>query len=214
MDRGCERRRARAFCDVRAAMGVLAVSLGLAASGCTTTGPNPLLQSRPATVAFESIDGPPPALFRKLVAKLGEEAQARQVPMVTREGFAPYRVRGYLAAGVEKKKNRTTISWVWDVYDAEERRAFRIAGEETVNGAPGDAWALADDALLGRIAQKGMAQLAEYLRGTGAAPAQPALEPAAPDRSERVAALDDRPLPRNRAKVDAPGTLALAQERD
>jgi hypothetical protein len=162
---------------------VAVVAFGLSAAACTTATGSTSFASRDTTIAFESIDGPPPALFRRLVQKLSDEAQARNVPMVTREGFAPYRVRGYLAAGIEKKKKRTVISWVWDVYDAQQTRAFRISGEETVNGATGDAWASVDDAMLARIARNGMAQLSEYLRG-GQAP----VPSAAPE--EPVAAAD------------------------
>jgi hypothetical protein len=86
--------------------------------------------------------------------------------MVTREGFAAYRVRGYLATGVEKKKKRATLTWVWDVYDAQQARAFRVSGEEPLNGVTGDVWASVDDATLARIAQKGMAQLSDYLRSS------------------------------------------------
>jgi hypothetical protein len=161
-------------------------TLGLGVAACTTATGSSSFASRDTTIAFESIDGPPPAVFRRLVQKLSDEAQARNVPVVTREGFAPYRVRGYLAAGIERKKKRTLISWVWDVYDAQQTRAFRISGEETVNGAAGDVWAAVDDATLARIAQKGMAQLSDYLRG-----GQPAASSAAPEEpaapSDRVA---------------------------
>ncbi len=186
-----ERIRAR-FQHVWAVVAVVALSFGAAA--CTTTGGAPSLAGRDATIAFESIDGPPPPVFQRLVQKLGDEAQARHVPMVTREGFAPYRVRGYLAAGVEKKKKRLLISWVWDVYDAQQTRAFRIAGEESVNGVSGDAWAAVDDAMLARIAQKGMAQLSEYLRGPAETPAAaPDDQPArgSDDRIATVTSQDD-----------------------
>ncbi len=53
-------------------------------------------------MAFESIDGPPPAVFDCAGPKLNQEAEARQVPIVTREGFAPYRIRGYMAVGVRR----------------------------------------------------------------------------------------------------------------
>lgn len=177
MDGDCGRMRAR-FRRIGSVVAV--VALGLAAAACTTTSGAPSLASRELAIAFESIDGPPPEVFRRYVQKLSDEAQARQVPMVTREGFAPYRVRGYLAAGVEKKKKRTLISWVWDVYDAQQARAFRITGEETVPVATGDVWASVDDATLARIAQKGMAQLSDYLRSPQAAPV-PAETPA-PER--------------------------------
>jgi len=187
MVRGGVRRVARGV--QRAGLRLAVVAFGLGAAACSTANTGTMATAsvppRDATVAFESIDGPPPAVFHRLVQKLNDEAQARSVPMVSREGFAPYRVRGYLAAGVEKKKKRTLISWVWDVYDAQQSRAFRISGEETINAAPADAWAAVDDALLAKIAQKGMAQLSDYLRG-GVPPAPPAEAPA----GEPVAATD------------------------
>ena len=38
-----------------------------------------------STVAFESIDGPPPEVFRKLVANLNDEAGTRQIAVVSRD---------------------------------------------------------------------------------------------------------------------------------
>ena len=101
MDRGCVRAVAR---ERRSACSALCVAalLAFAVGGCSATGPSASLQgARDTTIAFESIDGPPPAVFRKLVQKLNEEAEARQVPVTTREGFAPYRVRAYVAVGVD-----------------------------------------------------------------------------------------------------------------
>jgi hypothetical protein len=70
-------------------------------------------------------------------------------------------VRGYLAAKVVK--GRTTIAWVWDVFDADDHRALRISGEEAAPGRHHDAWAAADDAMLHRIARTSMDQLAGFL---------------------------------------------------
>jgi hypothetical protein len=153
-------------------------------TGTVQTGQRP-------SVAFESIDGAPPAVFQKLVQKLNDEANARQVPVVTREGYAPYRIRGYVAASVVKKQ--TVVSWVWDVYDGETRRAARLTGEEKAGPAGKDAWNAANnDAVLARVARSGMEQLAAFL-GEPAAPAAPALTPAGPaeDRQLTVAAGDD-----------------------
>src|SRR5580704_16599464 len=52
------------------------------------------------TVAFESIDGPPPQVFERMVGVLDSESKLRSLAIVSREGTAPYRVRGYLAAEV------------------------------------------------------------------------------------------------------------------
>lgn len=141
-----------------------------------------------ATVAFESIDGPPPAIFQALVVKLNEEAAARQMPVVTREGFAPYRIRGYVAASVINRQ--TVLSWVWDVYDREARRVARLAGEEKAGLAGPEPWAAANDAVLARLARGGMEQLAGFLN-MPAVPAAPAAPSDRPDRSRPAVAMGD-----------------------
>jgi hypothetical protein len=122
-----------------------------------------------ATITFESIDGPPPEVFRKLVTSLNDEASARQVPVVPRQAAATYRVRGYVTALVDRDK--TAFAWVWDVYDGDRRRALRITGEEPATLHRGrDAWTAADAQVLRSIARAGMERIATFLN----APAQPA----------------------------------------
>ena len=120
-----------------------------------------------ASIAFEQIDGPPEGVFRKLVHELSEEAQMRQVAVVSRERPAQYRVRGYIAAHV--RGNRTTIAWVWDVYDADQKRALRVSGEEEAGRAGDDAWATIDEQTLRRISRASLNQLVAFL----AAPPEP-----------------------------------------
>jgi hypothetical protein len=185
MQRGAERALVRSL-----AIGFTAVCV----SACVTdshhrAGTMPSGQG--PSVAFESIDGATPAVFQKLVQKLNDEAAARQVPVVSREGYAPYRIRGYVAASVVKKQ--AVVSWVWDIYDGETRRAARLAGEEKAGPAGSDAWnAVDNDGVLGRIARSGMDQLAAFLAGPAGAVPVPAV-PGAPaeNRQLTVAATDD-----------------------
>lgn len=154
--------------------GALVLVLALAASGCTTDrAASPVAAASGPTIAFESIDGPPPAVFNRLVDNLGTEAEARRMAVVSRRGQAKYRVRGYLAASVEAGK--VQIGWVWDVYDAERRRALRISGEETAAGRkPADAWAAADESMLRRIAQTSLDRMMAFLTDADSpAPAGP-----------------------------------------
>jgi hypothetical protein len=150
-----------------------AFALAFAAAGCTTDGQPSLVAGRAATIAFESIDGPPQPVFHKLVESLAAEAVARQVTVISREATPQYRVRGYLAAHVER--GRTHIGWVWDIYDAEKRRALRIAGEEPGGRRGSDAWTAADEQMLRRIARTSMERLAAFLdaSGTRSPPAGP-----------------------------------------
>jgi hypothetical protein len=128
-------------------------------------------QPRGATVAFESIDGPPLAQFHTLVQDLNNEAQTRRLAIIARDEPSAYRVRGYLAATVEQGK--TTISWVWDVFDREQRRALRISGNETAKAGQGQGWQVADNAMMQRIASSSMAELAAFLTSPAVAPGTP-----------------------------------------
>src|ERR1700710_1747382 len=123
-----------------------------------------------ATVTFESIDGPPPQVFDRMVGVLDSESKLRNLSIVSREGQAAYRVRSYLSAQVVRGK--TVIAWVWDVYDNNQQRALRLSGEEPAGKAGRDAWAAADDLLLRKIAQAGLSGLSNMINGTpDAAPA-------------------------------------------
>ena len=156
-------------------------------AGCSTAGPGFASAGFGATtVAFESIDGPPETVFKKLVSRLTEEAGTRHVAVVSRDAAAQYRVRGYISAHVQGRK--TTLAWIWDVFDAEGHRMMRIAGE--VPGAASErAWAAADDAVIGRIAHDGVERLAGFLAAPGTMEAQPGVPaPTAPSSEPNVAA--------------------------
>ena len=157
-------------------LGVLAVAaLAACAAGCSSSPSNGrlALASVPAsgaTVAFESIDGPPPEVFSKLVTGLNDEAGARKIAVVSRSTAATYRVRGYVSAIVDRDK--TSFSWVWDIYDADKRRALRITGEEPAGAARRrDTWAAADEQVVRRMARNGMDQIAAFLNSPESAPA-------------------------------------------
>jgi hypothetical protein len=117
-----------------------------------------------ATIAFESIDGPPPQVFDRMVGVLDSESKLRSLSVVSREGAAAYRVRSYLSAQVVRGK--TVIAWVWDVYDANQQRALRLSGEEPASAKGGrDPWSAADDLVLRNIAQAGFSGLSNMING-------------------------------------------------
>lgn len=163
-----------------AAFGAVVVAAGFALAACSTSGQLPLGVGS-ATVAFESIDGPPEPVFRKLVAQLNEEAGAHQVAVVSRDQSSQYRIRGYMAAHSQGK--RATITWVWDVYTADHLRATRIAGEIPATMGERNAWAAADDQVIGRIARDGMDRLVTFLVAPPSPGDQPAIPPETPESS-------------------------------
>src|SRR5260221_14555126 len=138
-----------------------------------------------ATVAFESIDGPPPQVFDRMVSVLDSESKLRNLSIVSREGGASYRIRSYLSAQIVHR--RTMIAWVWDVYDNNQQRALRLSGEEAAGKAGRDAWAAADDLVLRKIAQAGLAGLSAMGNGTPDAAPAPGLRGSAVASAEPVA---------------------------
>ena len=90
--RGVRRARGASWRNLSRTVGVLAVAaLAGSVAGCSSLpsdGRASLASgaSSGSTLAFESIDGPPPEVFRKLVANLNDEAGARQIAVVSRTG--------------------------------------------------------------------------------------------------------------------------------
>jgi hypothetical protein len=186
---------------IAAALLVVSCALGGCASGGATGSGSYAMASTGSgpTVAFESIDGPPPQVFDRMVSVLDSESKLRNLSIVSREGGAAYRVRSYLSAQVVRGK--TVIAWVWDVYDNNQQRALRLSGEEAAGKAGRDAWAAADDLVLRKIAQAGLSGLSGMINGTpDAAPAP------APERRGPAIASVESPVPAQ----DAPAGTALS----
>ena len=184
---------------IAAALLAVAAALGGCAGGGAASGSYAMASTGSGpTVAFESIDGPPPQVFDRMVSVLDSESKLRNLSIVSREGGASYRVRGYLSAQVVRGK--TMIAWVWDVYDNNQQRALRLSGEEAAGKAGRDAWAAADDLVLRKIAQAGLSGLSGMINGTpDAAPAP------APERRGPAVASMESAVP----VQDAPAVAAL-----
>jgi hypothetical protein len=204
-------RRAQHFgLAIRRAISWGALAGALLATGCTNSA-GPILGnagSGGTTVAFESIDGPPEPVFYKLVEQLTREANARQIAVVSRQEPAQYRIRGYVAAHVQGK--RTTLAWVWDVYNGEQERAVRLAGEVASSER---AWAAADDRAIAQIARDSMDRLTTFLAAEPGT--SPSLLPPPPREQSPNVAFRPREAAPNVALAPAPGgredgTLAYA----
>jgi hypothetical protein len=167
-------RRTAPRAAVAAVLLALACGLGGCAGGGAVSGSFAMASSDDGpTVAFESIDGPPPQVFDRMVGVLDSESTLRNLAIVSREGTAAFRVRSYLAAQVSH--GRTTVAWVWDVYDRDQQRALRLSGEEPAGKAGRDPWTAADDLILRKIAQAGFSGLSAMINGTGPVEAPPPL---------------------------------------
>jgi hypothetical protein len=192
--------RTAARAAIAAALLAIACGLGGCASG-GAGGDSFAMASSGPTVAFESIDGPPPQVFDRMVSVLDSESKLRNLSIVSREGTAAFRVRSYLSAQVSH--GRTTIAWVWDVYDRDQQRALRLSGEEPAGKAGRDPWAAADDLLLRKIAQGGLSGLSAMVNGTAPADAPPAAPAPPPGRRGPAVASSDQP-------ASAPGEFSVS----
>jgi hypothetical protein len=140
-------------------MAAAVVAAAVALAGCVTNQQlSSLAEAEGASVVFESIDGPPRPVSTRLARSLDQEAAARRLVVLSRGGQALYHIRGYVAASAEA--GGTVLSWAFDVYDAERRRAFRINGEERANAG---AWSAADDDVLQRIASNSVGQIMAFI---------------------------------------------------
>jgi hypothetical protein len=190
---------------IAAVLLVVASALGGCAGGGSASGSYAMATTGSGpTVAFESIDGPPPQVFDRMVGVLDSESKLRNLSIVSREGGASYRVRSYLSAQVVRGK--TMIAWVWDVYDNNQQRALRLSGEETAGKAGRDAWAAADDLVLRKIAQAGLSGLSGMINGTP--DATPATAPAPERRGPAVASMESAVPAQDAAAVAALGYSA------
>jgi len=157
---------------------VIGCGLGGCAGGAATSASFAMASASGPTVTFESIDGPPPQIFQRMVDVLDSESKLRNLAIVSRESQAAYRVRSYLAA--EVSHGRTVIAWVWDVYDQNQQRTLRLSGEEPAGKSGRDPWSAADDLVLRKIAQAGLSGLSGMINGTAPIDALPPAPAPAP----------------------------------
>jgi hypothetical protein len=191
----------------RAAVAALLLALACGLGGCASGGAGGgsfAMAGGGPTVAFESIDGPPPQVFDRMVDVLDSESKLRNLSIVSREGSASYRVRSYLSAQVSR--GRTVIAWVWDVYDRDQQRALRLSGEEPAGKAARDPWTAADDLVLRKIAQAGLSGLSGMVNGT--APDVPPPAPAPGRRGPAVASAEPPSPASGESSVSALGYSA------
>jgi hypothetical protein len=145
-------------------------ALAGALASCQTFGGTPA--GKP--IAFESIEGAPAEVRAALAGELASAATARQVELVGTGNPARYRVRGYLKAE-PTADGGTALAFVWDVFDAQQRRAQRVTGSSPIKAASKkNPWDGLDKEALARLAARSMDEIATFLAaGPAAAPSEP-----------------------------------------
>jgi hypothetical protein len=118
-------------------------------------------------VALESIDGAPAPVRSALADELATAASERKVELVSSSAEACYRVRGYLST--ETADGETKVAYVWDVFDARNKRAKRLSGSSPARIASGSISAT-DKKALARLAQASMDEIAGFLSASKSEP--------------------------------------------
>jgi hypothetical protein len=162
-------------------------AIPLAACNETTGDFNPATPPRARApgvpVALVSLDGAPEAVISRLSVAMSQQAARRDIAIVGIDGKPRYQVRGYLSAHVDGGEGQ--LSWAFDIFDAQKKRARRVSGQEALRGG-GDAWTGVTDAHLTAIAFKSLDDIAEFL---AASPETVAQRGAAPASARRAASI-------------------------
>jgi len=141
---------------------------GLASAGRRVSAPG-------VPIAVESIGGAPDTVASSFSSALASEANSRQVELVGGGADARFRVRGYLSAH-PTEDGSTALSFVWDVFDSQKKRAQRVQGASVARARAGaDPWAGVDQTTVAKAASESMDAIAGFLTTSQSASAAPVL---------------------------------------
>jgi hypothetical protein len=144
-------------------------SAALALAGCMETASDfnanatPRARAPGVPVALVSLDGAPEAVTAKLSSAIAQQATRRDIQIVGIDGQPRYQVRGYLAAS-GLPEGKAELSWVFDIFDAQYKRAKRFSGQEIIKS--GQDWSAVSDQQLQIVAFKALDEIAEFLAAT------------------------------------------------
>lgn len=150
----------------------LSLALGACNDAALELAAAPRASGGGATVAIEALEGAPDGLRERFAAALIDVAPSRQVRLVGATDAPRFRVKGYLTA-YQAADGRTAVAFVWDVFDADKRRAQRVTGEAAARGGSGDPWSAFDERALRAVAAASMDGIAGVVGGATAIASRP-----------------------------------------
>ncbi len=140
-----------------------ALAAGLSACNDSTTASRAPTLAPGVPIAVDSISGAPDAVRGSFSSAMSSEANMRRVDIVDPATNPRYRVRGYLAAQ-PTEDGQTALAFVWDVFDAQKKRAQRMEGATVARSSTGD-WSGVDQTTVTKAASESMDQIAQFLVG-------------------------------------------------
>jgi hypothetical protein len=121
-------------------------------------------QASAGTVRFLPIIGAPVQAVTPLSRQLGAEARARGLTIKSaNDATSEHILKGYFSAFSDG--GNVTVTYVWDVLDANGGRLHRIQGQEVVPSAAKDPWAAVPASVMQQIATKSMAEYVAWKNG-------------------------------------------------
>lgn len=148
---------------MKPALIAVVLAAGLAACNDTTTATRAPTVAPGVPIAVDSISGGSDAVRGAFTSAMSNEASARRVEIVDPKTNPRFRVRGYLAAQ-PTDDGQTALAFVWDVFDAQKRRAQRVEGATVARSSSGD-WTGVDQGTVNKAASESMDQIAQFLVG-------------------------------------------------
>lgn len=160
-----------AACETASSVTSLFSSSGSDAPTASVASPPPMAAPRGAQFAVAPVIGPPENVSNELRTQLIADLERQNLRVAkSPDERAEYTLRGYVVSSLEKKGNKSKVSYIWDVTDANGKGVHRVSGEESAPAGKGkDPWAAMTPNLVQAIAAKTVTSVAGWMPGGGAA---------------------------------------------
>lgn len=113
-------------------------------------------------VAFLPVSNAPQSAVGTLAKSIRDSASRNGLPIVASvQQGAQYQVKGYFSA--LEDGSGTLLVYVWDVLDRNNKRVYRINGQEQSSSKSTDPWSSVSPQMLERVADNTVAQLQSWL---------------------------------------------------
>ena len=143
------------------ALRLLGAAALLALAACQSTGTAFKGSPEGVPITVDIIDGASPKVKTAFASEIVTAAATKKVDLVQADDQARYRVWGHLSTEVNPEGD-TTLAVVWDVIDADKRRAKRITGSTPIRRTTAAAGDL-DKETLAKLAAMSMDEIAAFL---------------------------------------------------